>query len=79
MGKTVIVGMGALGLLFYLAWLVFSARDILRRGDPLPLALLAGLAGYAVQAAVNIAQTPGTALLFLLLAIARRKSAAGGH
>lgn len=75
----ILLNWGALGLLFYLAWLVFSARDILRRGDPLPLALLAGLAGYAVQAAVNIAQTPGTALLFLLLAIARRKSAAGGH
>ncbi len=70
---------GLVGLLSWLGWLAFTARDVLRRGDGLSLALLAGLLGYAVQAAVNIAQTPGIAMFFVLLAAAgRRESSFSG-
>ena len=75
----ILLNWGALGLIAWLGWLGFTFRDILRQGEPLALALLAGLLGYAVQAAVNIAQTPGIALFFLLFAIARRKSGSCGH
>ena len=75
----ILLNWGALGLIAWLGWLGFTFRDILRQGEPLALALLAGLLGYAVQAAVNIAQTPGIALFFLLLAMARRKSGIRGH
>ena len=75
----ILLNWGILGLAAYLGWLVCTARDVLRRREPLSLALLAGLIGYAVQAAVNIAQAPGICLFFLLLAIARRKTVSGGH
>ena len=70
----ILLNWGLLGLFSWLGWLVFTARDVLRRGDGLSLALLAGLLGYAAQAAVNIAQTPGIAMFFVLLAVARRRS-----
>ena len=75
----ILLNWGALGLIAWLGWLGFTFRDILRQGESAPLALLAGLLGYAVQAAVNIAQTPGIALFFLLLAMAGRKSDSCGH
>lgn len=69
---------GALGLLSYLALLASTARDALRRdGSALSLALLAGCAGYAAQAAVSIAQPATTPLFFLFLSVlaARRRAA----
>ena len=41
-----------------------AQHDLLQ---PLSMALLAGLTGYAVQAGVNIAQAPGIMLFFVLL------------
>lgn len=73
---------GALGLASYVALLACTARDALRRdGSPLSLALLAGCAGYAAQAAVSIAQPATTPLFFLFLSVlaARRRAAAAAQ
>ena len=71
----ILLNWGAFGLLAWLGWLGFTTRDVLRRDDGLSRALLAGLLGYAVQGAVNIAQTPGIAMFFVLLAVVRRRTA----
>ena len=68
------INWGVLGLLAYLGWLVLSVREGLRRGGESACPLLPGLAAYAVQAAVNIAQAPGIPLFFILLAAQRAKS-----
>ena len=71
----ILLNWGAAGLAAYLGWIAFAWREGLRRRPPLFGALLAGTAGYAVQAAVNIAQTPGIALFFVLLAILQGEKA----
>ena len=43
------------------------------------MAMTAGLAAYAVQAAVNIAQAPGITLFFLMLALQRSKAVNGAE
>lgn len=67
----ILLNWGALGLLFYLGWLGSAFARAFRRGGELTLALLPGLAAYALQAAVNIAQAPGIVLFFPLLAALR--------
>jgi hypothetical protein len=69
---------GALGLICYLAALVFAIRAGLERSktEPIYRGLTLAVAAYAVQAAVNIAQ-PMTTPLFLVLigVLVSRKSA----
>lgn len=65
---------GVLGLAAYVAWVVLTLRRALREGGALSFALAAGLLGYGVQAAVNIAQPPGISLFFVLLAILRAQN-----
>ena len=62
---------GALGLVCYLAALVFAVRAGFRRSkaDPAYRGLTLAVAAYAVQAAVNIAQPMTTPLFFVLLGI----------
>ena len=69
----ILLNWGTAGLAAYLGWLVLSVREGFRNGGALAGALLPGLAGYAVQAAVNIAQAPGIMLFFVLLAAQRSK------
>ncbi len=71
----ILLNWGAFGLAAYLGWIVFSWREGLRQEPPAFRALLAGTVGYAAQAAVNIAQTPGVVLFFVLLAVFRREKA----
>ncbi len=66
----ILLNWGLLGLGTYLAWLVLALRRALRRGGSFALPLAAGLIGYSVQAAVNIAQVPGISLFFVLFAAA---------
>ena len=63
----ILLNWGWLGLLTYLGWIVSAAVKAFGKGEPLSMALLAGLTGYAVQAGVNIAQAPGITLFFVLL------------
>ena len=72
----ILLNWGILGLGAYLAWLFFTVRRALRRGDALSFAMCAGLAAYGVQALVNIAQVPGIAIFFLLLAVVHGQTAA---
>ena len=67
----ILLNWGTAGLAAYLGWLGLSVREGFRNGGVLSGALLPGLAGYAVQAAVNIAQAPGIMLFFVLLAAQR--------
>ena len=60
---------GVLGLGAYAAWVVLALRRVLKESGALPFALAAGLAGYGVQALVNIAQSPGISLFFVFLAV----------
>ena len=60
---------GVLGLGAYAAWVVLTLCRALRESGALSFALAAGLLGYGVQAAVNIAQSPGISLFFVLLAV----------
>ncbi len=70
----ILLNWGVLGLGAYLAWLFFTVRRALRRGDALSFALCAGITGYSVQALVNIAQVPGIAIFFALLAAVHAQS-----
>ena len=65
---------GVLGLGAYAAWVVLALRRVLKESGALPFALAAGLAGYGVQALVNIAQSPGISLFFVLLAVLRAQN-----
>ena len=67
----ILLNWGVLGLVTYLGWIILSLREGLRRSGTLSPALTAGLVAYAVQAAVNIAQSPGIELFFVLLAAQR--------
>ncbi len=67
----ILLNWGLLGLAAYLIWIGKAFRDLIRKDSRLSLALLAGLIAYAAQASVNIAQTPGIALFFVLLAVSR--------
>ena len=62
---------GALGLVCYLAALVFAVRAGFRRSklDPAYRGLTLAVAAYAVQATVNIAQPMTTPLFFVLIGI----------
>ncbi len=62
---------GAAGLAAYLGLLLTAAVSALRRAEREPLALgcFVGVAAYAVQAAVNIAQPFSTPFLFVFLGI----------
>ena len=71
----ILLNWGALGLICYLTWIVSALRSALRSGRDLPLALSAGLLGYAFNALSNIAQAPGIMLFFVLLAAAHGASA----
>ena len=72
----ILINWGTLGLLSYLGWISFSLRESLRRSSEFARLFLPGLAAYAAQAAVNIAQAPGISLFFLLLAVSRAHSEA---
>ena len=74
----ILLNWGAAGLASWCAWLVLSVRDGLKTGGELSRALLPGLVGYAVQAAVNIAQAPGIMLFFTLLAAQRSEPGKSG-
>ena len=65
---------GVLGLGAYAAWVVLTLCRALRESGALSFALAAGLLGYGVQAAVNIAQSPGISLFFVLLAVLRAQN-----
>ena len=65
---------GVLGLGAYAAWIVWTLRRAMQEGGALSFALAAGLLGYGVQAAVNIAQSPGISLFFVLLAVLRAQN-----
>ena len=67
----ILINWGLAGLAAWIGWIALSAREGSRNGGELAGALLPGLAGYAVQAAVNIAQAPGIMLFFVLLAAQR--------
>lgn len=71
----ILLNWGALGLLCYLVWIVSALRAAFRSGRDLPLALSAGLLGYAFNALSNIAQAPGIMLFFVLLAAAHGAAA----
>jgi len=71
----ILLNWGALGLACYLAWIGSALREALRSGRELPMALSAGLLGYAFNALSNIAQAPGISLFFVLLAAAHAFSA----
>ena len=74
----ILLNWGALGLLSYLGWLGASAAEAFNGNkSPLSMAMTAGLAAYAVQAAVNIAQAPGITLFFLMLALQRSTPVSG--
>jgi O-antigen ligase len=62
---------GILGLMSYLAALVFALRTGILRGvrQPAFLGLSVAVIAYAVQATVNIAQPASTPLLFVLLGV----------
>lgn len=62
---------GALGLISYLAVLIFAIREGFRRSNAEPVyrGLTLAVAAYAVQAAVNIAQPMTTPLLIVLIGI----------
>lgn len=61
---------GALGLLCYLAMLIFTVRASLKKQCGIfPQALLMGVFAYALQAVVNIAQPASTPLFFAVLAV----------
>lgn len=62
---------GVLGLMCYLAALVFAIRTGIQKGvrQPVFLGLSVAVIAYAVQAAVNIAQPASTPLLLVLLGI----------
>ena len=51
-----------------------ALRRAMKEGGALSFALAAGLLGYGVQAAVNIAQSPGISLFFVLLAVLRAQN-----
>ncbi len=65
---------GVLGLGAYVVWIVLALRRAMKEGGALSFALAAGLFGYGVQAAVNIAQSPGISLFFVLLAVLRAQN-----
>ena len=65
----ILLNWGLLGLAAYLTWLIAGAREAVKNGSSLSLALFAGLFGYAVQAGVNIAQAPGICLFSILFAV----------
>lgn len=67
----ILLNWGALGLAAYLTWIWMAFRDMIRKESRISAVLLAGLAAYAAQAAVNIAQAPGVALFFVFLALGR--------
>ena len=65
---------GVLGLGAYVVWIVLALRRAMKEGGALSFALAAGLFSYGVQAAVNIAQSPGISLFFVLLAVLRAQN-----
>ena len=66
----ILLNWGAVGLAAYLGWIVCAAVGAYRNGSKISMSILCGIAGYAVQACVNIAQAPGIMLFFVLLAAA---------
>ena len=60
-----------LGLLCYLAALVFALREGIRRGasDSVFRGLSVAVIAYAAQATVNIAQPASTPLLFVMIGL----------
>ena len=65
---------GVLGLGAYVVWIVLALRRAMKEGGALSFALAAGLFSSGVQAAVNIAQSPGISLFFVLLAVLRAQN-----
>ncbi len=65
----ILLNWGILGLGAYVVWTVSVIRKGVHSSDPLARIIAAGLAGYAFQALVNIAQAPGITLFFLMLAL----------
>lgn len=70
----ILLNWGWAGLLSWCAWPALSVREGLKNGGALSRVLIPGLIGYAVQAAVNIAQAPGIMIFFAMLAAQRSSS-----
>ena len=70
----ILLNWGWAGLLSWCAWPALSVREGLKNGGALSRVLIPGLVGYAVQAAVNIAQAPGIMIFFAMLAAQRSSS-----
>ena len=71
----ILLNWGVAGLLCYLVWIGSTLRAAFRSGKDLPLALSAGMLGYVFNAVSNIAQVPGIALFFTLMAVVHAASA----
>ena len=67
----ILLNWGAVGLAAYIGWIVTAFAGAFRNGSVLSMSILCGLAGYTIQAGVNIAQAPGIMLFFVLLAAAK--------